>query len=371
MSQSNIWELLLNAQAASAQEPMMSLPPEDDEEELVPGGMSVGNPASTVVVNKPMPTQRRSMEVVREIGNAHQPSYSQQFDDAYKGSMDMRREQLEALKQKLAQVEGNKPTGLAALNLKPFAAFTDSLTGNKTVQNYDEPVEVKRHMDEMQRLEKAMRDDGNSLSDDQLNYLKLKASEERDALTMKRLEMMAGRGVDNNEDKLRKEYMNHPLYKNMAEINKAYTAIASNQALDGPSQQALVYQYSKLLDPGSVVRETEYAMSAANAGKLAEATNYFNKLKTGQMLTPEQVKLMKQVAMELADAARSQVNVHNDTFTELAKRKGVDPSNVVIDPFYKGRAKTSKVKVSNGTEILEIDASDLPNAIQEGYKQVN
>jgi len=328
MSQANIWEMLMRSQpATAAEEPMILLPPEQQAQ----GG-------ATAVVPEPQPQmQKQSAPMMRQIGNAHQPSYSQQFDDAYKSSMDMRREQLEALKQRLAETQANKPTGMAALNLKPFAAFADYLTGDKTAQNFAEPVAVQRSMDERQRLEAAIRGDSNALSDDQLNYLKLKAAEEKDALAMKRMEALSRRGADNEEDKLRREYMNHPNYKFMGEINKAYTAIASNQGLDGPSQQALVYQYSKLLDPGSVVRETEYALSAANAGKLSQATNFFNKLKSGEMLTPEQVMLMKQVAMELAEAARNELNTHNELYTTLAERKGVKPQNVIIDPFYKGK----------------------------------
>jgi hypothetical protein len=281
------------------------------------------------------------------------PSYGEQFDNAFNDSMGLRKEQLDVLKQRLAETQAKAPTGLAAMNLKPFMAFADSLTGQKTAHNYEEPEAVERNRTDVQRLQDAVEKSGNMLSDDQLNYLKLKAQEEMYKLSASKAERAAARSGTMEEDRLRKEYLSHPLYKNMADINKAYTAVENNPGIGGPAQQALVFQFSKILDPGSVVRETEYAQSAANAGKIAQAENFFNRLKSGETLQPEQIALMKDVARNLVESARAQLDVHNDTYTQLSINKGVSPKNVIIDPFYKGKEKKQSAGAPKVGEVVD------------------
>jgi hypothetical protein len=94
-----------------------------------------------------------------------------------------------------------------------------------------------------------------------------------------------------------------------------------------------VYQFTKILDPGSVVRESEYAMSANNAGAINRARQYLTAIQTGKILTPDQVAQMKDVVRNLYTSYRQRYEGVNNTFKEIADRKGVDYRNIVIDPY--------------------------------------
>jgi hypothetical protein len=226
---------------------------------------------------------------------------------------------------------GEQPKGLLAADLSPLANMVG--LGDQ----YKAPTMKSEYDKKKALLQGALEKGQNKVTEDQLNYLKLAADKKKNEESLKLRELMLSqrgeKGDTDYEMKLRKEYMGHPMYKQMGELDAAYQGIESNPGVGGPAQQALVYQFSKILDPGSVVRETEYAVSAANAGKIAQARNYFTMLQSGQMLTPEQVNLMKEVSRGLVMSARGSLNKHNQTYQTLAQRKGIDPTLIVTDNF--------------------------------------
>lgn len=110
---------------------------------------------------------------------------------------------------------------------------------------------------------------------------------------------------------------------------------------------ALLYGYMKLLDPGSVVRESEYATAQNAAGVPEQVRNIFNKALTGQKLTPEQRKDFVQSAK---GQYRTQVQSYKeitDQFKGLAGKYQVNPENVVLfNPEELGSAEEESVPQS-------------------------
>ena len=284
---------------------------------------------------QPKPANVSTMESVKTTGAPQK--YTNEFEDAFRANMEARQGQVNELQGKLKEAEGQDVGWLQKANLRPALAFADQLTGGNSAAYYQSPTAEHERKANIQRLEEEIGKQQGRLADDQLGYLKQRMTEEntlkREELANKRLSAMMGNKADNSEDRLRAQYLANPLYKGMAEISKAYESIKNNPATNGPAQQAMVYQFSRILDPGSVVRETEYAMSAGNAGKIAQARNFLNRLQSGEMLNPQQVALMKEVAGNLVNSARAQLDAHNKSYRELATRKGLNPDNVVIDAF--------------------------------------
>jgi hypothetical protein len=64
----------------------------------------------------------------------------------------------------------------------------------------------------------------------------------------------------------------------------------------------------KLMDEGSVVRETELALAMAAAGRMDRLKNYLNQAMTGQKLTPTQRLDFKALSNELYAAAGQAYN---------------------------------------------------------------
>lgn len=102
------------------------------------------------------------------------------------------------------------------------------------------------------------------------------------------------------ETKLRDNYFKHN--QNFFETQDAYNRIKATKA-DATGDLSLVIGYMKMLDPGSVVREGEQLMVKKTTGVPNMVWNYFNQLKTGETLDPDQRKKVRAQAEELYKAA--------------------------------------------------------------------
>lgn len=299
------------------------------------------------------------------------PDYEAQIAELYRKGLDQGQSDVNSVREQMGKL-GERPSGFNTMDLSPLAAFVDSTTGSNLSQGYRGPTAAKEYDQKKALLQQALQQGQDKMTDNQMNYLKMKVDERKNDEAARLRELMLSqksqRGDDTEEYRLRNEYMRNPLYKQMGEINKAYQGIESNKADTGPAQQALVYQFSRILDPGSVVRETEYAMSAANMGKINQAEMLFQKMKDGTALSPEQIAFMKDVARNLVTSARSSLNAHNDTYRKLAKRKGVDERNIIVDSFYgsDGGQGGGSVKVKYNGQVMEIPEADLSDALKDG-----
>ena len=94
---------------------------------------------------------------------------------------------------------------------------------------------------------------------------------------------------------------------------------------------ALIFNYMKMLDPGSVVRESEYA-TAANAAGVPEKTRaLWNRVVTGERLSQATREDFFNTATKLY---KKQLQSHNklvSQYTALAERAGANPQDVIVD----------------------------------------
>lgn len=131
-----------------------------------------------------------------------------------------------------------------------------------------------------------------------------------------------------HERNLRTEYLKS--VKNFPELKDQIARI--NEASQDPSGQgdiALLFNFMKMLDPSSVVRESEYA-TAQNAGSLAERVGAtLNSVRNGQRLTESQRKEFADVANRLYQAVAPRYEQIATEYTKLAQQYGLDPTRVV------------------------------------------
>lgn len=190
-------------------------------------------------------------------------SYGNQFDDAFYKSMDERKNALEKLRLKQAEMEGNAPTGLDAVNLRPLLAYADSLAGTNTAAYYEKPKAVDQHNDKLQRLQDAISKNENSLSDDQLAYLKSKAQEQSEMEKLKY--MMAKQNAKGpqllpGQEKLDQEFAKTyedwnasggyaNVEKSLSELNDAANMLSGTPKLSGNASSILPDWARKRTDP--------------------------------------------------------------------------------------------------------------------------
>ena len=126
--------------------------------------------------------------------------------------------------------------------------------------------------------------------------------------------------------------------KDFIAVRDAYSRLDTameKATTSAPSALAGATVFMKLLDPGSVVRESELGMALAATGAIDRMENYYNTLKNGKVLTESQAKEFKLVGKQLYEAAKTNQTQLDQHYTGRAKAYGLDPSKVVGDYYLK------------------------------------
>lgn len=129
------------------------------------------------------------------------------------------------------------------------------------------------------------------------------------------------------EEKIRKEWQGrNKLY---SELKGTYSNIESSSvAGTGAGDIALITSFMKMLDPGSVVRETEFATARDTAGLFTQLENRLQKAKDGQLLKPEQRKQYVDLAKKYLDAAQKKSEQEKKDLGIVVKNYRLNPQNV-------------------------------------------
>jgi hypothetical protein len=142
------------------------------------------------------------------------------------------------------------------------------------------------------------------------------------------IDMTGGQKGFENEMKLASAFKQEPIYKDFSDMKSSFGQVVSSLSQGTPiGDVAGATKVMKLLDPGSVVRETELGIAMAAAGRMDRLNNYFNNMMTGQKLTPTQREDFKALSNELYAAAGQAYNQKRDEykgFGEAYKFKNLD-----------------------------------------------
>jgi len=99
----------------------------------------------------------------------------------------------------------------------------------------------------------------------------------------------------------------------------------------GAGDIGLVFQFMKILDPGSTVREGEFATASNAAGVPAAVMGQYNKIIGGGTLSDKARREIKSQAEKFYHAAERQHDQTVNSFLQIAKRQKLDDKNVVVD----------------------------------------
>ena len=136
-----------------------------------------------------------------------------------------------------------------------------------------------------------------------------------------------------DEQDLRKEYVAASgTFQKLGEgYSKVKGALAADATKSAPATLAAATQFMKMLDPDSVVRESELGMALAASGVWDRFTNLYQTVQSGRVLTPTQSKEFGRIADVVYDAANRQQNARVQHFRGLAKSYNFNPDRVVPD----------------------------------------
>lgn len=134
-----------------------------------------------------------------------------------------------------------------------------------------------------------------------------------------------------NEKALRDELNDLPQIKAAQEMDTAFKMIET--ARNNPSAAndlAMATKYMKILDPTSVVRESEFAMAVNATGLMDKVLNYANMVATGERLNPKQREDFYNSAKAINDAFQKGARDTAVKYRGIAGQYGLKPDNVTI-----------------------------------------
>jgi|TARA_R110002153_G_scaffold102846_2_gene239774 hypothetical protein len=188
-------------------------------------------------------------------------------------------------------------------------------------------------------------------------YLRYSEGPEKGKKVFPDIEDDVGMSFD-DESKLRKDFQDES--KAFKEVNAAYGRILSNDPTPA-GDISLIFQYMKMLDPRSTVREGEFA-TVQNAGSIPEIVRAkFNSVKEGTKLTEDmRADYLKQAENLYNTALENQSYIENE-YTTFAEQYGFDPKRIVIEygkPLEKQRY-TKQISVMTTEELSQLNAANL------------
>jgi hypothetical protein len=147
------------------------------------------------------------------------------------------------------------------------------------------------------------------------------------------VDMTGGQKGFDNEMSLKKSFAAEPVYKAYGEMQSAYGQINDSLKAASPAGDlAAATKFMKLLDPGSVVRESELGMAMAASGALDRATNYAQLRISGEKLTPTQREDFAKLSRELFSTATTAYNTKRGEFEQMGSAYGLDANRALGAP---------------------------------------
>lgn len=174
------------------------------------------------------------------------------------------------------------------------------------------------------------------------------------------------------EEKLRKEY--NTRVQTFTDMKQTYSNIKAS-AVDGSGAGdiALVTGFMKMLDPGSVVRETEFATARDTSGLLSKLQSMAKKVENGQFLTPQQRKDFSDLAGQYMKAADEHENRVRKDLGSVVQSYGLSADNVFgtsVQPTDITALRSFLAKNNPGSEakINGMSEEQLKASFPKGYE---
>lgn len=147
-----------------------------------------------------------------------------------------------------------------------------------------------------------------------------------------------------------------------AEISKAnldFSKIANSwdriaASADDPSaagDMALIFNYMKMLDPGSTVREGEFATAQNTGGLDDRILSAYNRVRSGERLTVNQRSDFFGQAQNIFDASNDRAQNITDEYVRIAEDAGLNRDEVVVS-----RGTPPEIALSG--DLIEIKQGD-------------
>lgn len=133
------------------------------------------------------------------------------------------------------------------------------------------------------------------------------------------------------EADLRKEFNGRPEVKDFREVQGSYSVISrlAKSPPSAPGDLSLIFAFMKMLDPGSVVREGEYATAQNTTGVPDQVLNSYNRVAKGERLNPKQRAEFLAQARNVFESRKTRFDEISGEYRGYADDYGISADRVV------------------------------------------
>jgi hypothetical protein len=133
------------------------------------------------------------------------------------------------------------------------------------------------------------------------------------------------------EEGLRKEISGDKIAQAANELNRQMAGVKRFAEEPNPTpqtDQALITLFNKFLDPGSVVKESEFALTSAGTSAIGRVENLIAQYKTGQRLTPQMRRDLVSAMKTVQEGTNFYLQQHLQKYKNAAENRGLNPANI-------------------------------------------
>jgi|GEM_PF-4138728 hypothetical protein len=154
-------------------------------------------------------------------------------------------------------------------------------------------------------------------------------------------------------------------YQEFQKVDNAYKSLQTfaddTKMQAGPKDVAMLYDFIKTLDPGSVVREGEIALTRQGMSQLEALGLKINRITKSDLLTPEFRQGIAQIAKAKRDQAFEAYNQIRQPYIQEAESVGLKPED--FDRFDYGAGAKTETPEPAGKKTVKLGSSKKPGTI--------
>jgi hypothetical protein len=157
-------------------------------------------------------------------------------------------------------------------------------------------------------------------------------------------------------------------FQDYQKVDSAYRSIEAfsndTKTQAGPKDVAMLYDFIKTLDPGSVVREGEISLSRQGMSQLEALGLSVNRITKSDLLTPSFRQGIAQIAKTKRDQAFENYNQIAQPYIQEAESQGLDPSEFGRFNYANSQpAQETQAKSADSKRSIKLASPRKPGAI--------
>lgn len=153
---------------------------------------------------------------------------------------------------------------------------------------------------------------------------------------------------------LRKEVSGDALYRKAKETDMVLSQVDQIANRTNPTPQddhALIMAFNKAMDPGSVVKESEFAMTAAGASAIGRLENLIKQYKTGERLSPQMRTDLVNTMKSIQNGNNIYLQNHVGKYRNAIASQGLDSAAIFGDEPSTAKPQPSTNQTINDLQL--------------------